>query len=113
MFDIGEAPGHAAPCGLLLPATQNDAMKATEAIRLALRELADPACRRCRGRGTTGDDPVATLCACIRRRIPAGEAGTAGGEGGDALPHPWDTITRRAQEIHASALLENVPDTWS
>jgi len=87
-------------------------MKAADATRLALRAYADPGCRRCRGRGATGDDVVATLCGCVGRNIPA-DTEPADGDAGDALPHPWGVITRRAQEIHASALLEAVPDTWS
>ncbi len=88
-------------------------MKVTEAMRLALRERADPACRRCRGRGATGEDLVATLCACVLRRLPADPHAGAQGEDDETLPHPWGIITRRAQEIHASALLEALPDNWS
>jgi len=85
-------------------------MNATTATLLALREFAAPSCRRCRGRGATGDDLVATLCACVRRR-PSPDDESPEGDGG--LPPPWGAITRRAQQIHAAALLQAIPDTWS
>ncbi len=91
-------------------------MKATEAMRLALREFADPACRRCRGAGAKGDDLVEGLCRCVRARAPATDPPAAGDAAGDAaggLPHPWAAITRRAQSIHAAVLLQGVPDDWS
>jgi hypothetical protein len=89
-------------------------MKVSDAMLLALREFADPACRRCRGRGATGDDLVATLCACVRRRVPLDEKASIEGRGeATTVPHPWGIITRRAQEIHASVMLQAVPDTWS
>ena len=80
---------------------------------LALREYAAPSCRRCRGRGATGDDIVATLCACVRQRVPPEEETASGAGGDEAMPHPWGAITRRAQRIHAAAMLEAVPDNWS
>jgi hypothetical protein len=88
-------------------------MKASAATLLALREFADPSCRRCRGRGATGDDLVTTLCGCVRRRVPADEQAATGDPVDDALPHPWGVITRRAQQIHAALLLQALPDTWS
>jgi hypothetical protein len=87
-------------------------MKVSDAMLLALREFADPRCRRCRGRGARGDDLVATLCACVRRRVPVDET-TSIEDRDQAVPHPWGIITRRAQEIHASVMLQAVPDTWS
>ena len=84
---------------------------ASDAMQLALREFADPACRRCRGRGHRGEDPVAGLCRCVEQRTPGGEAPQDAGE--EPLPHPWGVITKRAQSIHAAALLQCVPDDWS
>ncbi len=78
---------------------------------LALREFADPACRRCHGRGHRGDDLVAGLCRCVSKQFPPAEA--AADAGSDEMPHPWPLITRRAQTIHAAALLQCVPDDWS
>ena len=88
-------------------------MKASDATLLALHEFADPACRRCRGRGATGDDLVATLCGCVRRRVPADRQPETDDPVDDALPHPWGAITRRAQQIHAALLLQSLPDAWS
>ncbi len=84
-------------------------MKVSDAMVIALREFADPACRRCRGRGAKGDDVVAGLCRCVKERVPD-DAGAAPDE---SLPHPWGAITRRAQHIHAAVLLQAVPDDWS
>lgn len=78
---------------------------------LALRELADPACRRCRGSGHRGDDLVAGLCRCVSRQFPAEAAAETSGD--DEMPHPWPLITRRAQTIHAAAMLQCLPDDWS
>jgi hypothetical protein len=89
------------------------AMNASTATLLALREFATPSCRRCHGRGATGDDLVVTLCACVRRRLSADAEASAAAPAGDALPPPWGTITRRAQQIHAAELLQALPDTWS
>lgn len=83
---------------------------ASDAMLLALRELADPACRRCRGRGHRGDDLVAGLCRCVSSKFPAEAAGDASE---DDMPHPWPSITRRAQAIHAAAMLQCLPDDWS
>ncbi|HXF50329.1 MAG TPA: hypothetical protein VNM43_01455 [Dehalococcoidia bacterium] len=80
-------------------------MDSHAAIRLALRRFADPQCRRCRGAGATGDDPVATVCACVRERVPRDE--------GDDVPHPWGPIVRYAQRVHAADLLHLVPDAWT
>jgi hypothetical protein len=78
-----------------------------------LREFADPSCRRCGGRGATGDDLVATLCACVRRRVPREDGASAGDGGAETVPHPWGAITRRAQHIHAAVMLQAVPDSWN
>ncbi|MBI5288625.1 MAG: hypothetical protein HY873_06600 [Chloroflexi bacterium] len=88
-------------------------MKAADAMLLALREYAAPSCRRCHGRGATGEDIVATLCACVRRRVSVEDVTPGGDDGEEAVPHPWGAITRRAQQIHAAAMLQAVPDTWS
>jgi hypothetical protein len=85
---------------------------ASDAMQLALREYADPGCRRCRGRGHRGDDLVGGLCRCVERRTPAAKTPPATG-GEEPLPHPWGVITKRAQSIHAAALLQCVPDDWS
>ena len=78
---------------------------------LALRELADPSCRRCRGRGHRGNDPVAGLCRCVAKQFP--DEPQAGPPSDDDMPHPWPLITRRAQTIHAAAMLQFLPDDWS
>ncbi len=88
-------------------------MNVSDAMLRALREFADPSCRRCRGRGATGDDLVATVCACVRRRVPREEETSIDDRGEGAIPHPWGVLTRRAQQIHAALMLEAVPDTWS
>ena len=88
-------------------------MKVDDAMLLALRELADPSCRRCQGRGATGDDLVASLCVCVRRRVPLEEETSIGDRGEETVPHPWGVITRRAQHIHAAVMLQPVPDTWN
>jgi hypothetical protein len=88
-------------------------MKVSDAMLVALREFADPSCRRCRGRGATGDDLVATLCRCVRRRVALEEETPIGERGDETMPHPWGVITRRAQHIHAAVMLHAVPDTWS
>lgn len=88
-------------------------MKAADAMLMALREFAEPSCRRCRGRGATGDDLVATLCACVRRHVPVGAETSIEDPGDETVPHPWGVITRRAQQIHAAVMLEAVPDTWN
>lgn len=75
------------------------------AIRLALQRFADPQCRRCRGTGATGDDPIATVCGCVRERVPQ--------EDQDDVHHPWGPIVRHAQRIHATDLLHLVPDAWT
>jgi hypothetical protein len=78
---------------------------------LALRELADPSCRRCHGRGHRGSDLVVGLCRCVSSRFPAESA--EGRVSDDDMPHPWPLITRRAQTIHATAMLQFLPDDWS
>jgi hypothetical protein len=88
-------------------------MKISDAMLLALRGFAGPSCRRCRGRGATGDDLVATLCACVRRRVPLEDETSNRDRGEETLPHPWRVITRRAHEIHAAVMLQPVPDTWA
>ncbi|HWQ28455.1 MAG TPA: hypothetical protein VNN12_05480 [Dehalococcoidia bacterium] len=80
-------------------------MNPDAAMRLALRHFADPRCRRCGGAGATGDDPVATVCRCVRERAPRGDPGE--------LPHPWGPIVKYAQRLHATDLLHLVPDVWS
>jgi len=87
-------------------------INAADAMQLALREFADPACRRCRGSGHRGDDLVAGLCRCVEKRTPADESPPSPADG-EPLPHPWGIITKRAQSIHAAALLQCVPDDWS
>lgn len=82
-------------------------MRIADAIGLAVREFADPACRRCGGRGFRDVLREDTLCPCVARRAPAG-----GRPADDALPHPWGSITRRAQEIHAAHLLEGTTNSW-
>jgi len=86
-------------------------IRASDAMLLALRELADPACRRCRGRGYRGDDLVAGLCRCVSTQFPAEPAADASRD--EEMPHPWALITRRAQAIHAAAMLQFLPDDWS
>lgn len=78
---------------------------------LALRELAEPACRGCRGRGYRGDDLVAGLCRCVSKQFPPEPAGQGSSDG--EMPHPWPLITRRAQTIHAAAMMQFLPDDWS
>ena len=80
-------------------------MRITDAVQLALREFADPACRRCRGRGYVGDLRPDAVCRCVVARVPPRDAEPAD----DDPPHPWPAITRRAQQIHAAALLELTP----
>jgi hypothetical protein len=84
---------------------------ASDAMLLALRELADPACRRCRGRGHRGDDLVAGLCRCVSKQFPAEAPACSAAD--DDMPHPWPLITRRAQTIHAAAMMQFLPDDWS
>lgn len=86
-------------------------MRIENAIRLALREAADPACRRCGGAGYRRDLRPESVCRCVRERIPHEQ--TAAPDDESAMPHPWPAITRRAQEIHAAAIVDRVPDTWS
>ncbi len=93
-------------------------MRADNAVCLALREIADPACRRCGGAGATGRDVVKTLCRCVRERAASHAQAAAPLSGADEaaladLPYPWGIVTRRAQRIHAAALLDMVPDNWS
>ncbi len=78
---------------------------------LAVRELANPACRRCRGRGHSGDDLVAGLCRCVSKQFRAEAPACASSD--HEMPHPWPLITRRAQTIHAAAMLQCLPDDWS
>lgn len=83
-------------------------MRIADAMRLALGEFADPACRRCGGRGFRGDTVSEdALCRCVAPRIPATDDPPPG-----ALPHPWDVLTRRAQQIHAAYLLEGTTTSW-
>jgi hypothetical protein len=88
-------------------------MKVSDAMLMALREFAEPSCRRCRGRGATGDDLVATLCACVGRRIDPENQTLCAERCDETLPRPWGVITRRAQQIHAAAMLQAVPDNWN
>lgn len=82
-------------------------MKIESALRLALREFADPACRRCRGRGYRGDLRPDSACSCVAARVPKDE------DASDDLPHPWGAITRRAQQIHAASTVDSsLPDAW-
>lgn len=85
-------------------------MRIADAVHLALGEYADPACTRCRGRGYSGALNPDALCPCVAARVPDDEDAAPAGDG---LPHPWPAITRRAQQIHAAATIEHVPDTWS
>jgi len=82
-------------------------MRMIDAVRLALAGFADPRCRRCGGRGYSGLLTADALCRCVPPRVPEKPVTPD-----DELPHPWPAITRRAQEIHAAAVLENVPDNW-
>jgi hypothetical protein len=84
-------------------------MRMVDAVRLALGEFADPACRRCHGRGHDGPLDADSLCRCVPPRVPV----DAGSPTTEDLPHPWPAITRRAQQIHAAAVVEHVPDNWS
>jgi hypothetical protein len=71
-----------------------------DAIRLALREFADPACRRCRGRGYRGELREDSLCPCVSRSgVPASRA--------------IEAVVERARLLRAADVLEHVPDTWS
>jgi hypothetical protein len=81
-------------------------MRIADAFQQAVAEFADPACRRCRGRGHRGELREDTLCRCVAPRVPDEAAAD------DALPRPWGAITRRAQQLHAAALLESTPDNW-
>ena len=83
-------------------------MRMIDAVRLALIDFADPQCRRCGGRGYSGLLVADALCRCVPPRVPDDRHS----EAADELPHPWPIITRRAQQIHAAAVLENVPDNW-
>lgn len=85
-------------------------MKIEDAVRLALRGFADPLCRRCGGAGFRRELRAESVCRCVRGRVPP-DAAT--GSDAEALPHPWGAITRRAQEIHAAAAVDHVPDVWS
>ena len=83
-------------------------MKIDAALRLALREFADPNCRRCRGRGYRGELGPESACSCVAARVPKDER-----PADDELPHPWGAVTRRAQEIHAAATVDSaLPDAW-
>ncbi len=84
-------------------------MKIEAAIRLALREFADPACRRCRGRGYRGELAPDSACACVAARAPKDDDAADPTE----LPHPWGAVTRRAQQIHAASTVDSaLPDAW-
>ncbi len=83
-------------------------MRIADAMRRALGEFADPACRRCGGRGFRGNTPREdALCRCVAPRVPADPQRPR-----HALPHPWDVLTRRAQQIHAAHLLEGMTNSW-
>ena len=82
-------------------------MRRADALRLALREFADPACRRCAGRGYRKEPATEHPCQCVRRDTPAAV------EQERAKEFDWERIARRAQQIHAADVLERVPDTWS
>ncbi|OGO53124.1 MAG: hypothetical protein A2148_11485 [Chloroflexi bacterium RBG_16_68_14] len=93
-------------------------MKGSEALRLAVRELADPACRRCRGAGVTGADLIGDLCPCVRRRAALDDAGDEAQQGGagaadEETSRAWEAIIRRARRIQAAALLGAAPEQWS
>jgi hypothetical protein len=85
-------------------------MKIEDAVRLALRGLADPRCGRCGGAGFRGELLAESVCRCVRNRVPQD---VATGWDPEEMPHPWRAITRRAQEIHAAASVDHVPDVWS
>jgi hypothetical protein len=85
-------------------------MKIEDAVRLALREFADPHCGRCGGAGFRRELRPESVCRCVRGRVPPDAEAAPEAE---ALPHPWGAITRRAQEIHAAASVDHVPDVWS
>lgn len=74
-----------------------------DAMYLALREFADPACRRCRGQGYRKELSESSACACVKQRAPIMP--------GD-MPHPWRAVIRRAQEMMAAENLGQTPDTW-
>lgn len=82
-------------------------MRRADALRLALREFADPACRRCAGQGFRSELAPEHLCGCVKR----GMATVVDEEGAESVD--WGRIARRAQQIHAADVLECVPDTWS
>ena len=90
--------------------TASGRMKIEDAVRLALRGFADPLCRLCGGAGFRRELRAESVCRCVRRRVPP-DAATGSDE--EALQHPWGAITRRAQEIHAAASVDHVPDVWS
>lgn len=80
-------------------------------MRLALREFADPACRRCHGAGFRGELQPDAICRCVAARAPRDEEASEDDEGD--LRHPWSAVVRRAQEIHAAAIVGREPDDWS
>lgn len=82
-------------------------MRRTDALRLALREFADPACRRCTGQGYRKELAPEHLCRCVKR------IATAMVNEDSLETIDWERIARRAQQIHAADVLERVPDTWS
>lgn len=85
-------------------------MKIEDAVRLALHEFADAQCCRCGGAGFRRELRPENVCRCVQQRVPPEPDAPADDE---PMPHPWPAITRRAQEIHAAATVDRVPDTWS
>ena len=94
------------------------AMKASEALRQALREVANPVCRRCRGTGVTGRDLMKDLCRCVPDRVPQAHETTESPAvnpekpSDEEMPHPWGFLTRRAEEIQATTQFGTAPLKW-
>lgn len=78
-------------------------IRTADAMYLALRHYADPACRRCRGRGYRSELTENSACACVEERAPV--------VAGD-LPHPWKAVIQRAQQLIAADRFGQTPDTW-
>ena len=86
-------------------------MRVEQTMRLALREFADPACRRCHGAGFRGELLPDAICRCVAARTPRDDDSFADEE--DDLPHAWRAVVHRAQEIHAASIVAREPDDWS